>query len=108
MSRDWAAHIDSTRVNDGVLPDFAALGTTIAGTPKVSRRGIFGAGAACDGCKTRGDPQSPLLGTCKRLRNLSQSRRDMCHKIDRTVIGLASTALTSHRNGTTRLSPLTR
>ena len=58
--------------------------------------------------ETRGDPQSPLLGTCKRLRNLSQSRRDMCHKIDRTVIGLASTALTSHRNGTTRLSSLTR
>lgn len=36
---------------------------------------------------TRGDPQSPLLWTCKSLRKLSQSLRDMGHKIGRTLIG---------------------
>jgi hypothetical protein len=36
---------------------------------------------------TRGDPQSPLLWTCKSLRKLSQSLRDMGHKIGRTVVG---------------------
>jgi len=37
--------------------------------------------------QTRGDPQSPLLWTCKSLRKLSQSLRDMGHKIGRTVVG---------------------
>ena len=36
---------------------------------------------------TRGDPQSPLLWTCKSLRKLSQGLRDMGHKIGRTVVG---------------------
>ena len=36
---------------------------------------------------TRGDPQSPLLWTCKSLRKLSQSLRDMGHKIGRTLVG---------------------
>jgi hypothetical protein len=37
--------------------------------------------------QTRGDPQSPLLWTCKSLRKLSQSLRDMGHKIGRTLVG---------------------
>jgi hypothetical protein len=37
--------------------------------------------------ETRGDPQSPLLWTCKSLRKLSQRLRDMGHKIGRTVVG---------------------
>jgi hypothetical protein len=37
--------------------------------------------------ETRGDPQSPLLWTCKSLRKLSQGLRDMGHKIGRTVVG---------------------
>ena len=37
--------------------------------------------------ETRGDPQSPLLWTCKSLRKLSQTLRDMGHKIGRTVVG---------------------
>jgi DDE family transposase len=37
--------------------------------------------------QARGDPQSPLLWTCKSLRKLSQSLRDMGHKIGRTVVG---------------------
>ena len=37
--------------------------------------------------ETRGDPQSPLLWTCKSLRNLSQSLRDMGHTIGRTLVG---------------------
>jgi hypothetical protein len=37
--------------------------------------------------ETRGDPQSPPLWTCKSLRKLSQSLRDMGHKIGRTVVG---------------------
>jgi DNA-binding phage protein len=37
--------------------------------------------------QTRGDPQSPLLWTYKSLRKLSQSLRDMGHKIGRTVVG---------------------
>jgi hypothetical protein len=36
---------------------------------------------------TRGDPQSPLLWTCKSLRKLSQSLRDMGHKVGRTLVG---------------------
>jgi len=36
---------------------------------------------------TRGDPQSPLLWTCKSLRKLSQSLREMGHKIGRTLVG---------------------
>jgi hypothetical protein len=36
---------------------------------------------------TRGDPQSPLLWTCKSLRKLSQSLRDMGHRIGRTLVG---------------------
>jgi len=36
---------------------------------------------------TRGDPQSPLLWTCKSLRKLSQSLCDMGHKIGRTLVG---------------------
>ena len=36
---------------------------------------------------TRGDPQSPLLWTCKSLRKLSASLRDMGHKIGRTLVG---------------------
>src|SRR5712691_4824574 len=36
---------------------------------------------------TRGDPQSPLLWTCKSLRKLSQSLRDMGHTIGRTLVG---------------------
>jgi hypothetical protein len=35
----------------------------------------------------RGDPQSPLLWTCKSLRKLSQSLGDMGHKIGRTLGG---------------------
>ncbi len=37
--------------------------------------------------ETRGDPQSPLLWTCKSLRKLSQSLRDMGHEIGRTLVG---------------------
>jgi hypothetical protein len=37
--------------------------------------------------ETRGDPQSPLLWTCKSLRKLSQSLRDMGHRIGRTLVG---------------------
>ena len=36
---------------------------------------------------TRGDQQSPLLWTCKSLRKLSQSQRDMGHKVGRTLVG---------------------
>src|SRR3989304_910283 len=36
---------------------------------------------------TRGDPQSPLLWTCKSLRKLSASLRDMGHEIGRTLGG---------------------
>jgi hypothetical protein len=36
---------------------------------------------------TRGDPQSPLLWTCKSLRKLSQGLRDMGHEIGRTLVG---------------------
>jgi len=36
---------------------------------------------------TRGDPQSPLLWTCKSLRKLCQSLRDMGHTVGRTVVG---------------------
>jgi Rhodopirellula transposase DDE domain len=36
---------------------------------------------------TRGDPQSPLLWTCKSLRKLSHGLREMGHKIGRTVVG---------------------
>ena len=37
--------------------------------------------------ETRGDPQSPLLWTCKSLSKLAQGLRDMGHKVGRTVIG---------------------
>ena len=37
--------------------------------------------------ETRGDPRSPLLWTCKSLRKLSQSLRDMGHRIGRTLVG---------------------
>jgi hypothetical protein len=37
--------------------------------------------------ETRGDPQSPLLWTCKSLRKLSQNLRGMGHKIGRTLVG---------------------
>ena len=37
--------------------------------------------------ETSGDPQSPLLWTCKSLRKLSQSLRDMGHTIGRTLVG---------------------
>jgi hypothetical protein len=36
---------------------------------------------------TRGDPQSPLLWTCKSLSQLSRSLRDMGHTIGRTLVG---------------------
>ena len=36
---------------------------------------------------TRGDPQSPLLWTCKSLSNLAAGLRDMGHRIGRTVVG---------------------
>jgi hypothetical protein len=36
---------------------------------------------------TRGDPQSPLLWTCKSLRKLSRALCDMGHKIGRTRVG---------------------
>jgi Rhodopirellula transposase DDE domain len=36
---------------------------------------------------TRGDPQSPLLWTCKSLGKLSQSLRDMGHTVGRTLVG---------------------
>jgi hypothetical protein len=36
---------------------------------------------------TRGDPQSPLLWTCKSLRKLSQGLREMGHEIGRTLAG---------------------
>jgi hypothetical protein len=36
---------------------------------------------------TRGDPQSPLLWTCKSLRKLAESLRGMGHKIGRTLVG---------------------
>ena len=36
---------------------------------------------------TRGDPQSPLLWTCKSLRKLGQDFRDMGHTVGRTVVG---------------------
>jgi hypothetical protein len=37
--------------------------------------------------ETRGDPQSPLLWTCKSLRKLCQILRDMGHTIGRTLVG---------------------
>ena len=37
--------------------------------------------------ETRGDPQSPLLWTCKSLRQLSQGLRYMGHTIGRTLVG---------------------
>ena len=37
--------------------------------------------------QTRGDPQSPLLWTCKSLRKLARGLCDMGHKIGRTVVG---------------------
>ena len=37
--------------------------------------------------ETRGDPQSPLLWTCKSVRKLSASLRDMGHSIGRTLVG---------------------
>jgi hypothetical protein len=37
--------------------------------------------------ETRGDPQSPLLWTCKSLRKLSATLRDMGHSIGRTIVG---------------------
>ncbi|HSL72375.1 MAG TPA: ISAzo13 family transposase [Longimicrobiales bacterium] len=37
--------------------------------------------------ETRGDPQSPLLWTCKSLRKLSQSLRAMGHTVGRTLVG---------------------
>jgi hypothetical protein len=36
---------------------------------------------------TRGDPQSPLLWTCKSLRKLAEGLRGMGHKIGRTLVG---------------------
>jgi len=36
---------------------------------------------------SRGDPQCPLQWTCKSLRKLSQSLRDMGHQIGRTLVG---------------------
>jgi len=36
---------------------------------------------------TRGDPQSPLLWTCKSLRKLAEGLRDMGHEIGRTLVG---------------------
>ena len=35
----------------------------------------------------RGDPQSPLLWTCKSLRKLAESLREMGHRIGRTLVG---------------------
>jgi hypothetical protein len=40
--------------------------------------------------ETRDDPQSLLLWTCKSLRKLSQSLRDMGHAIGRTAIEAVS------------------
>ena len=37
--------------------------------------------------QTRGDPQSPLLWTCKSLRKLAGGLCDMGHRIGRTVVG---------------------
>jgi hypothetical protein len=37
--------------------------------------------------QTRGDPQSALLWTCKSLRKLSASLRDLGHRVGRTVVG---------------------
>jgi Rhodopirellula transposase DDE domain len=37
--------------------------------------------------QTRGDPQSPLLWTCKSLRKLARGLCDMGHNIGRTVVG---------------------
>ena len=37
--------------------------------------------------QTRGDPQSPLLWTCKSLRKLSQGLGEMGHEIGRTLVG---------------------
>jgi hypothetical protein len=37
--------------------------------------------------QTRGDPQSPLLWTCKSRRKLSASLRDMGHEMGRTLVG---------------------
>jgi hypothetical protein len=37
--------------------------------------------------ETRGDPQSPLKWTCKSLRKLSRSLRDMGHEVGRTLVG---------------------
>jgi hypothetical protein len=37
--------------------------------------------------ETRGDPQSPLLWTCKSLRKLSETLRGMGHKVGRTLVG---------------------
>ena len=37
---------------------------------------------------SRGDPQCPLQWTCKSLRKLSQSLRDMGHQIGRTLVGM--------------------
>jgi Rhodopirellula transposase DDE domain len=37
--------------------------------------------------ETRGDPQSPMLWTCKSLSKLTQGLRAMGHSIGRTVVG---------------------
>ena len=37
--------------------------------------------------ETRGDPQSPLLWTCKSLRKLSHALCDMGHQVGRTLVG---------------------
>jgi Rhodopirellula transposase DDE domain len=37
--------------------------------------------------ETRGDPQSPLLWTCKSLRKLSETLGAMGHKVGRTLVG---------------------
>jgi transposase len=37
--------------------------------------------------ETRGDPQSPLLWTCKSLRKLCQSLCEMGHQVGRTLVG---------------------
>ncbi len=37
--------------------------------------------------ETRGDPQSPLLWTCKSLRKIARGLRDMGHTIGRTLVG---------------------
>ena len=54
---------------------------------EVSDPGLLGVLRSLVEPDARGDPQSPLLWTCKSLRNLSRTLSDMGHAIGRTRVG---------------------